>query len=748
MIMKKRQGFIVMVMFVISMAVSMIVRAQVRNWLPANTTVAINGTFETTRQADRKACSPDGRYQCSYQVGAVGDEYREINDFTMYEGDNIMYKMDRLPGSDFMLSNSGRLAVFDMKQHYNQRLRMIFYDRTGSESGTMEFSSATQFGFSPSGEVFSLALSGMLTLIDLNNNSRTTLGHAFSYGLSDDASLAALATYHGLLRLCEDGQPVREVCTGMEYIRKVAVSGRDRLAAVADAKNLSIFTVDGGQEVFHARLGQDYSYRDLLFTEGAVLAGVHEKKKGLSTGFLYVYNLSGQLITREEFSSKEFRTFEPESCREKSSTGYDPIPWPFVPFNEVHTVWNHYEQHMGDGSSTWSYLHQGLDIIVPVAEPIYAVEGGYVKCVLTIGGEYYWRLAVSPVQSPGYSDGWLYAHLIQSTIQVAPGDTVEQYDYLGDIIDWFTDWGHTHFVQIRDTGTVWQYEDNEWGINFNPLLAITPNIDPVAPQIENVFTNAKFAFCLNETSTYLNANNLHGSIDIIVKISDYHADSPWEQPAYMTFYEVKKLPGNITVFPKTLGQILNHTYPFYETGHYEAYAPLMYKMDYQFPSPPWSYEDRDYYQVLTNNNGDSLAELPEKNLAFKTTDYIDGNYRIVVEAWDEAGNFDVDSMDVVFNNGITSEEEVRTGNSIARIYPNPSSGLIFIEPMDNRTGSCIYKLTLLDRDCRKVMEATGDSRSGKDQPWTLDVSGIPGGVYFLVIGTAERSEVRKIAVLD
>jgi len=737
-----------LLMLVFGMALSMVIKAQVRNWLPANTTVAVNGTFETARTADMKACSPDGRYQCSYRVGAVGDEYREITNFKMFDAGSLIYTMDRLPGSDVMLSNSGRLAVFDLRQHFEQRVGMIFYDRAGTESGSMECSSATQFGFSPSGEVFSLALSGMLTLIDLQDNGRTTLGHAFSYGLSGDASLAALATYDGLLRLYENGKLMREVRTGMEYIRKVAVSGSHRLAAVADANNLIVFTMDGGEELFHARLGQGYKYRDLLFAEGALLAGVHEKMEGHSAGFLHVYDLSGQLLMREEISAKEFRTFEPEGSREKLSTGYDPIPWPFVPFNEVHTVWNHYEQHMGDGSSNWSYLHQGLDIIVPVAEPIYAVEEGFVKCVLTIGGEYYWRLAVSPVQSPGYSDGWLYAHLIQSTIQVAPGDTVEQYDYLGDIIDWFTDWGHTHFVQIRDTGTVWQYEDNEWGINFNPLLAITPNIDPVAPQIENALTNARFAFCLNETSTYLNANNLHGSIDIIVKISDYHANSPWEQPAYMTFYEVKKLPGNTTVFPKRLGQILNHTYSFYESGHYEVYAPLMYKLDYQFPSPPWSYEDRDYYQILTNNNGDSVAELAEKNLAFKTTDYFDGNYRIVVEAWDETGNFDIDSMDVVFNNGITGEEEIGAGESIARIYPNPSSGLIFIEPSPHGSGPCINKLTLLDRDCRKVMEVTCEGRPENAQTWTLDVSEIPAGVYFLVIDTPQRSEVRKIAVVD
>jgi murein DD-endopeptidase MepM/ murein hydrolase activator NlpD len=40
------------------------------------------------------------------------------------------------------------------------------------------------------------------------------------------------------------------------------------------------------------------------------------------------------------------------------------------------------------GGPDYSYLHQGLDIITPINEPTYAVKGGIVKCVLTLGGEF------------------------------------------------------------------------------------------------------------------------------------------------------------------------------------------------------------------------------------------------------------------------------------------------------------------------------------------------------------------------
>ena len=120
----------------------------------------------------------------------------------------------------------------------------------------------------------------------------------------------------------------------------------------------------------------------------------------------------------------------------KSASKYDTISWPFVPFDQVHKVWNHYEQHMGDGSGSWSYLHQGLDIEVPINEPVYAVKEGWVKLVLTIGGDILLASGYKSRQVSGYSDGWLYAHLIPGSIQVEVGDYVQLHDYLGDIIYW------------------------------------------------------------------------------------------------------------------------------------------------------------------------------------------------------------------------------------------------------------------------------------------------------------------------
>jgi hypothetical protein len=90
---------------------------------------------------------------------------------------------------------------------------------------------------------------------------------------------------------------------------------------------------------------------------------------------------------------------------------------------------------------------------------------------------------------------------------------------------------------------------------------------------------------------------------------DYVGDSPWQQPAYETYYWIEKLPEGRTIFPRTLGQRLNHTYEMYQSSYYEPYATVIYKRDQLLVPPSWMEVKRDYYHILTNNNGDSLIEV-------------------------------------------------------------------------------------------------------------------------------------------
>ncbi|MBS4032958.1 MAG: T9SS type A sorting domain-containing protein [Ignavibacterium sp.] len=535
------------------------------------------------------------------------------------------------------------------------------------------FSSANAFQFSESGNAFAVRDRQKIYTYNFIANSEFEYpkGLAFSFDNNDEA--IAIAD-EKKLEVYKQGSLIRTIDYNIELPRKVLLSIDNDFVGVIDKYNLIIYDVSDGKVKFYDKIGGNNSFRDLKFMDGNIFAGVQTKTKELTKGSINKYSLTGDI---KEIKTGQFRILKntkPDNSTLEKRNQYEPIPWPFYPTDTTHTVWNHYEQHMGGGSE-WSYLHQGLDIITPIDEPTYAVKGGVVKCVLTLGGELYWRIAISDSNVADYSDGWLYAHLVENTIAFDIGDTVEQYDYLGDIIYWTNEWGHIHFVEIRDTGLVWLYDDNEWGINFNPLLALTPVHDDSLPEIENVFPDSKFGFYINETSTYLSPDSLFGEVDILVKVVDYIGDSEWQQPAYKINYWIKRVDDGELILDTALSHVLTHSYSMYNSGHYEPYATVLYKRDQTFPSPSWMNPVRGYYHIITNNNGDSLISIEDKDLALNTADYLDGVYRIYVMAFDPNENYTIDSMDVTFKNGISSVNHDDDGKIVSfkleQNYPNP-----------------------------------------------------------------------------
>jgi len=707
-------------------------------YLPENINLSFNGKFIVRKgNPDFRNVSDNGLFGVTYNIGNVTDEQREILNFKFYKQEAIMYSIEQLPGSEVYVSNSGNVAVMNMDFHFIQELTVIIINKHGKEIYRAVYKYASLFGFSPSGNKFVVGTDKKLSIIDLKENQTTHLEPCSKFAFSKDESIIATAR-ENKLNIYEDYQLQETINTDLFYPRGLVISSNNDNVAIIGKKELKIYSF-GGQLINKNKLAENLSYRDLRIWNNKILAGVHYKHDGTSKGILHVQDFTGKVIEKKVMAVKNYETFQ-NAGKLKSANTYDPIPWPFFPFDTIHKVWNHYEQHMGDGTGYYGYLHQGLDIEVPINEPTYAVEEGWVKLVLTLGGASYWRVAVSPVQVSGYSDGWLYAHLVESSIQVDVGDYVQLHDYLGDIIEWTNDWGHIHFVNIKDQGEVWSYDD-EWGINFNPLLALTPNTDSVAPVIENFSSTSKFGFYVNETSNYLDPNDLYGDVDIVVKISEYHADSEWEQPAFKTYYWLNKLPEDTTIFLKTLGQILNHAYPFYSSANYYPYADIIYKKDYYHPSPPWMNYDRDYYQILTNNNGDSIIELSEAQLAFPTENYPDGDYRIFVEAWDEAGNMALDSMDITFDNFNTGISNYGITNSFeVNCFPNPAKDYVVFEIQEYEVNDQRIIITNTYGQQIKLLPIKNDKTI-----W--DTREIKSGIYYYILEANDSAESGKLMIL-
>ena len=733
-----------------------------QSWVD-NLSTSINGTIINTEiNPSAKVTSENGKFWCRYEVTAATDEMRELSNLKFYYEDNLLFSLSKTPGSDIEISNSGFIIFYDHSEHINGKLKIYIYSKDGTFNFTKEFEGATLFEFSSSGETMGVRTPEGISIISLNSGSSYMIDKGLEFAIDNQNEFVVAAPQEKLL-IYKNSILLGTIQTGIELSRKVIISTENNLVGLIDKYQLKVYSLTDYNLLFEDRIGGEFSFRDLKIIDNKIITGIHKKNKSESSGHLRIYDLNGNKLKEKPGEERQLQKFEKLNLQKKSDSGYDPIPWPFFPFDSMRTVWNHYEQHMGLGG-TDSYLHQGLDIITPIGEPTYSVIDGFVKLVLTTGGTSYWRTAVSAEQVPGWSDGWLSAHLIESTIQVDIGDTIQMHDYLGDIIEWAFDWGHIHFVEIKDSGTIWLYTDNEWGINFSPILVLQPYPDTTPPYIDPVFAWSKFAFARNESAIYLQPDSLFGEVDIIVKVVDYVGDSEWQQPAYTTWYSIKRISNGEIIKPKTLGHILNHQYSFYNSTNYQPYAGVMFQRDNTLPPSSWMDTERNFYHNLTNSNGDSLVELSEKALAFNTSLYSDGDYRIIVEVYDEMGNFDIDSMDVKFKNGNPVGAENEEGKiysfGLGQNFPNPFNPTTKIKftipntdsPLQGGTRGGLVTLKVYDVLGNEIATLVNDERPAGEYEVEFnshsgEVRNLPSGIYFYTLKAGSFTDTKKLVLL-
>ncbi len=158
---------------------------------------------------------------------------------------------------------------------------------------------------------------------------------------------------------------------------------------------------------------------------------------------------------------------------------------------------------------------------------------------------------------------------------------------------------------------------------------------------------------------------------------------------------------------------------------------------------------RKYYHILTNNNGDSLADLAERELAFDTSDYPDGDYRIVIEARDEYGNATRDSMDVRFRNGLTGLVENSAPKSatfqLQQNYPNPFNSTTAIRYSIPQPG--LANLALFDLTGREICSLFRKFHPAGEYWLRLDARQLASGIYFYRLQWQNNSSMRKMVVI-
>ena len=311
------------------------------------------------------------------------------------------------------------------------------------------------------------------------------------------------------------------------------------------------------------------------------------------------------------------------------------IPWFYEPTNQAHPIGNYYLEFQ-DYSGGWSsYYHDGIDGMSGYGgRPVFCVSDGVVTHISQ--GTMYGGIMIGEAVSGG--EGWLYWHIPSNTMPFSVGDSVYMGDYIGDVANWsIASFHHVHFNKVVGSGG---YPWSWYSSTDNPLNYLDPIDDRDPPSFENAVTGQKFAFCYNNTSNYINPNNLSGHVDIIAKIEDIIGEPTWPGNPHEIWYWID---GPVSTDPVC---------SFIATGWCpgDNTINVCYQEDATCLTQS-NYYDYDFYFNLTNTDGDSVIELSDEDYAWNTDLFPAGDYWIYVEAKDCYGNATLDSMMVTLSGG-------------------------------------------------------------------------------------------------
>ncbi len=304
------------------------------------------------------------------------------------------------------------------------------------------------------------------------------------------------------------------------------------------------------------------------------------------------------------------------------------LPWPYIPFNETHGLGNAYEEYQDYGSG--GYYHDGIDLVTPLGPTaVYSVSSGTLTH-LTYNDPYYSGLMVGEPVAGGA--GWLYWHINSTTMQFDVGDPVRPGDYLGTTAAWpVANFNHTHFNKVVGTGGYpWT-----WYISTdNPLAYLDPHSDPDPPVFDLTYQSKRFGFVRQGNGAALNPFALDGDVDIVAKLSDVVGLSQWKLNPYKVEYWIDGAQLDVPVtnsvtcagvcpVDATIGVI------------YRTVTPMKTEANY---------DQRDYYIIVTNTDGDGLIEATDASATWHTPSFGAGDYWVYVRASDLGGNAVTDSM--------------------------------------------------------------------------------------------------------
>ncbi|MCP4229972.1 MAG: T9SS type A sorting domain-containing protein [bacterium] len=404
------------------------------------------------------------------------------------------------------------------------------------------------------------------------------------------------------------------------------------------------------------------------------------------------------------------------------------LRWPLGTGNQPNRVGNNCYEYQNYGGS--AYYHDGLDCLSYGGAGCYCVEGNWLR--LKQNGDPLYSGIMTSYAATGDSEGWTYWHLTYATIPYNVGDYIPVNALVGNIATWpVAEFHHVHFTRSLFTGGWYLPVDN-------PIEFMVPTTDNQSPTFANAESGQLFSFCEDNSSTRVDPAAVSGNVDMIAKIADKIVDTSWDLVPYEIDWWINGSGGSV---PTTLFLTFTDDCPPGSTV-----TSVVYK-EAGIWDTNGDYDNRDYYFIVSNTDGDGVVETDDDDYYFDSTTLPDGDYTLYVRAEDYHGNSVTESMDFTIENNPQSDEGEDNG-SLPRVFalypptPNPAANSAFIA-FDLPRAAEVH-LDLYDVKGRKVETlAQGDYQPGE---YEVPVTGLNSGVYIYHLRADNFADTKKLVV--
>jgi len=628
-----------------------------------------------------------------------------------------------LEGNSLLETTNGYLTITNLEENVPSKIRL--YNANGELLFIKDYKQVINLITSENKYYVAFYNAGYLTVLNIQSLKEFKYASSLIFNIDNDGNPAYGNNIDNTLFYKNTNYKFENQLSKLLFFNdKLIVFTTDKMYLIENGVSQLVYT-------FNSRFFDAAVYNNKLYFVNRI-----ENKEG------FIFTLF-ETANFNEFVELQKENYNFNSISEPSliydtlkNKGYlhEPIRGP-IRYNEnnvQYPIGNSYAEIQDYGSP--QYLHPGVDFLGNPNENVYAVKAGVVKAILTTSGSLHWRIAISNNATSGESVGYLYAHTNQYSIPYLVGDIVSQGSVVGTLVEWpIYNFTHCHFARIQASGATW--DGNWWTIN-NPLIDVTNIVDNTTPVFMNAIGSNKFAIRKKANGSYIQPDSVYGNVEFITKIYD-QVNSTWKLDVYKLRYSMHPFDNANNIIFDNLAFTYDMPLDEYITNNYTTLClNTIYSRDVSCFSIG-NYDDRDYYQIVTNSNGDDSISSADQLCSFNTVLYPDGQYYFKVTAWDASNNVKSDSMLIHIKNHSNKIDESALNKAIVSIFPNPNHGkfnLIFSDKTMNDVS-----ISIIDVLGNVVSEKSYNSINNM-----IDISKQPKGIYFLKIKGLQINKTFKV----